>query len=49
MHVLVIGSFDSFSGANIGICWLRAHALGAERDVEVKLLSKKVRMKREIK
>ena len=29
-----------FSGANIGVCCLRAHALGAERDIEVKMSNK---------
>ena len=29
-----------FSGANIGVYWLRAHALGAERDIEVNISNK---------
>ncbi len=29
-----------FSGANIGVCWPRAHALGAERDIEVNISDK---------
>ena len=29
-----------FSGANIGICWIRVHALGAERHIEVNISNK---------
>ena len=29
-----------FSGANIAVYWLRAHALGTDRDIEVNILNK---------
>ena len=32
--------FLANSGANIGVYWLRAHALGAERDIEVTISNK---------
>ena len=37
---LFIFQTTPFSGANIGVCWLRAHALGAERDIEVNISNK---------
>ena len=48
--LVIILQTAPFSGANIRV-WLCAHALGAERDVEVynKTFEQKVRMKREIK
>ena len=34
-----------FSGANTGVYWLRAHALGAERDIEVTISNKNLEQK----
>ena len=31
--------------ANVGVYWLRAHALGAERDIEVNISNKTVEQK----